>query len=210
MSQESLHYIQYLSGIISEQRFYEIEEELNESLARNLMGAGALAIGSLFGGEASAQSGRDQIDAIKNKISDHEATENAIELLKDGKLDFLLMKTNLTDKEKSLINEIEYIVKRNPHVALDILKEKQKQFLLHSTQRDIDQGGLDLNDPVVKFIFKLLPQFKKAMEKGGKNWVELEGPSTLYDLKKEKDIKWKQEDLSKLLRKSIEGNLPNR
>ena len=56
MSQESLHYIHYLSGIISEQRFYEIEEKINESLARNLMGAGALAMGSLFGGpSASAQ-----------------------------------------------------------------------------------------------------------------------------------------------------------
>jgi uncharacterized protein YyaL (SSP411 family) len=56
MSQESMHYIQYLSGIISEERFYEIEEKFNEGLARNLMGAGALAMGSLFGGpSASAQ-----------------------------------------------------------------------------------------------------------------------------------------------------------
>jgi len=33
-----MHYIQYLSGIISEERFYEIEEKFNEGLARNLMG----------------------------------------------------------------------------------------------------------------------------------------------------------------------------
>lgn len=56
MSQESLHYLQYLSGIITEEQFYEIEEQLNEGLARNLLGAGALALGSLFGGpSASAQ-----------------------------------------------------------------------------------------------------------------------------------------------------------
>ena len=198
MSQESLHYIQYLSGIISEEQFYEIEEELNEGLARNLLGAGALAIGSLFGGEASAQSGRDQIDAIKNKISDHEATENAIELLKDGKLDFLLMKTNLTDKEKSLINEIEYIVKRNPHVALDILKEKQKQFLLHSTQRDIDQGGLDLNDPVVKFVFKTHPEFEKAMQEGGKDWMQSHAPGAAYDINMKRDRFRRRFDLGSL------------
>jgi hypothetical protein len=50
MQNKSLHYAQYLSGIISEEQFHEIEQQLHENILRNAIGAGAMALGGLFGG----------------------------------------------------------------------------------------------------------------------------------------------------------------
>jgi hypothetical protein len=55
MQNKSLHYAQYLSGIISEEQFYEIEQQLHENMLRNAIGAGAMALGGLFGGPNNIQ-----------------------------------------------------------------------------------------------------------------------------------------------------------
>ena len=68
MQNKSLHYAQYLSGIISEEQFHEIEEQLNENILRNALGAGAIALGGLFGGpNAHAQDPSQNPPAITAK-----------------------------------------------------------------------------------------------------------------------------------------------
>ena len=67
MQNKNIHYIHYLSGIISEEQFQEIEEQLHENMMRNALGAGALALGGLFGGPANAQSTPQNPPAITAK-----------------------------------------------------------------------------------------------------------------------------------------------
>lgn len=68
MQNKSLHYAQYLSGIISEEQFHEIEEQLHENMLRNAIGAGAMALGGLFGGpNANAQDPSQNSPAITAK-----------------------------------------------------------------------------------------------------------------------------------------------
>lgn len=68
MQNKSVHYIHYLSGIISEEQFHEIEEQLHENMMRNALGAGAMALGGLFGGpNAHAQDPSQNPPAITAK-----------------------------------------------------------------------------------------------------------------------------------------------
>jgi hypothetical protein len=67
MQNKNIHYIHYLSGIISEEQFQEIEEQLHENMLRNALGAGAMALGGLFGGPAHAQSTPQNPPAITAK-----------------------------------------------------------------------------------------------------------------------------------------------
>ena len=64
------------------------------------------------------------------------------------------MKTNLTDDEKVFMDWMDSLIRRNTSVALEILKEK------HYHDSNFNKK-LDLNDPVVKFVFKIHPEFKK-------------------------------------------------
>ena len=83
MQNKSLHYAQYLSGIISEEQFHEIEEQLNENILRNALGAGAIALGGLFGGpNANAQDPSQNSPAITAK-SDFDVDGNDEEAYHD-------------------------------------------------------------------------------------------------------------------------------
>lgn len=160
-------------------REYLEGKEVNENFLRNAALAGAAALG-LAGGPASASdSTLKQTNALVGKINqgiaDNNDAHNEIKKLKDGAYDRLLMKTNLTDDEEKVMDWMGSLIRRNTSVALEILEEK------HYTDSNFNKK-LDLNDPVVKFVFKIHPEFKKAMQEGGKNWMQSHAPSAAYDI----------------------------
>jgi hypothetical protein len=74
------------------------------------------------------------------------------------------------------VDYLDSLIRRNTSVALEILKEK------HSRDNILSDKKLDLNNPVVKFVFKIHPEFKKAMQEGGKNWMQNAAPGAAYDI----------------------------
>ena len=159
---------------------------LNEaSFGQNLaLAAGAAGAAMGLGGSAHAQSALKQTQALANKIdqgiADNNDAHNEIKKLKDGAYDRLLMKTNLTDDEEKFLDWMDSLIRRNTSVALEILKEK------HYHDSNFNKK-LDLNDPVVKFVFKIHPEFKKAMQEGGKEWMQSHAPRAAYDINMKRD-----------------------
>ena len=155
----------------------KLEESIQGNIALGLGAAGAL-MG--FGGNIKAQTpDQKALASITKKIdqadTDYNDAHNEIKKLKDGAYDGLLMKTNLTDDEEKVIDWMDSLIRRNTSVALEILKEK------HYHDSNFNKK-LDLNDPVVKFIFKIHPEFKKAMQEGGKEWMQSHAPRAAYDI----------------------------
>lgn len=168
-------------------REYLEGREVNENFLRNAaLGLGAAGAAMGFGGrEANASdSTLKQTNALVGKINqgiaDNNDAHNEIKKLKDGAYDGLLMKTNLTDDEKVFMDWMESLIRRNTSVALEILKEK------HYPDSNFN-NKLDLNDPVVKFVFKIHPEFKKAMQEGGKNWMQSHAPRAAYDIRMKRE-----------------------
>jgi hypothetical protein len=165
-------------------REYLEGREVNESFLRNAALAGAAALG-LAGGPANAEdSTLKQTNALVGKINqgiaDNNDAHNEIKKLKDGAYDKLLMKTNLTDDEEKFMDWMDSLIRRNTSVALEILKEKH----YHDSNFN---NKLDLNDPVVKFVFKIHPEFKTAMQEGGKEWMQSHAPRAAYDINMKRD-----------------------
>jgi hypothetical protein len=183
-------------------REYLEGREVNESFLRNAalgLGAAGAAMGFGGGGVANAQSretpaiskpqpdrniqarnpDQKKLARIINKIdqadTDYNHADNEIKKLIDGSYDKLLMKTNFTDEEEKVVDYLKSLISRNTSVALKILKEK------HYTDSNFNKK-LDLNDPVVKLVFKIHPEFKKAMQEGGKNWMQSTAPGAQYDI----------------------------
>jgi hypothetical protein len=165
-------------------REYLEGKEVNESFLRKAALAGAAALGLAGGPAKASDSTLKQTNALVGKINqgiaDNNDAHNEIKKLKDGAYDKLLMKTNLTDDEKVFMDWMESLIRRNTSVALEILKEK------HYTDSNFN-NKLDLNDPVVKFVFKIHPEFKKAMQEGGKNWMQSHAPGAAYDINMERE-----------------------
>jgi cellobiose-specific phosphotransferase system component IIA len=165
-------------------REYLEGREVNESFFRNAALAGAAALG-LAAGPANAQTpDQKALASITKKIdqadTDINDAHNEIKKLIDGAYNGLLMKTDLTDDEKVFMDWMESLIRRNTSVALKILEEK------HYTDSNFN-NKLDLNDPVVKFVFKIHPEFKKAMQEGGKNWMQSHAPGAAYDINMERE-----------------------
>ena len=155
-------------------REYLEGREVNESFLRNAaLGLGAAAAMGLGGNIQAQTPDQKALASITKKIDQEDDAHNEIKKLKDGAYNRLLMKTNLTDDEKVFMDWMENLIRRNTSVALDILKEK------HITDGNFNEK-LDLNDPVVKFVFKTHPEFKKAMQEGGKDWMQ-RAMSDYYD-----------------------------
>jgi hypothetical protein len=160
----------------------KLEESIQGNIALGLGAAGALM--GLGGGSAHAQNpDQKKLASITKKIDQETSNiadaENIIKKLQDGQYDKILMKTNLEDEEKNIVNWIEEYIKDNPSLAYNLLKKEKKDFsfyYMHKDQKEI------ANRPVVKLIFKIFPAFKKALEKGGNNWLEIEGLNALPDL----------------------------
>lgn len=167
-------------------REYLEGREVNENFLRNAaLGLGAAGAAMGFGGNIQAQTpDQKALASITKKIdqadTDYNDAHNEIKKLKDGAYDRLLMKTNLTDDEKVFMDWMENLIRRNTSVALDILKEK------HYTDSNFNKK-LDLNDPVVKFVFKTHPEFKKAMQEGGKDWMQSHAPRAAYDIRMKRE-----------------------
>jgi hypothetical protein len=139
----------------------------------------------LGGREANAQTpDQKALASITKKIdqadTDYNDAHNEIKKLKDGAYDKLLMKTNLTDEEEKFMDWMDSLIRRNTSVALEILKEKH----YHDSNFN---NKLDLNDPVVKFVFKIHPEFKKAMQEGGKDWMQSHAPGAEYDINSKRE-----------------------
>ena len=178
-------------------REYLEGREVNESFFRNAaLGLGAAGAAMGFGGKIPAQTpDQKALASITKKIdqadTDNNDAHNEIKKLKDGAYDGLLMKTNLTDDEKVFMDWMDSLIRRNTSVALEILKEK------HYTDSNFNKK-LDLNDPVVKFVFKIHPEFKKAMQEGGKDWMQSHAPGAAYDINMKREKFRRRFDLGSL------------
>jgi hypothetical protein len=177
-------------------REYLEGREVNESFLRKAALAGAGALGMMgFGGPAHAQSTLKQTQALVDKIdqgiTDNNYADNEIKKLIDGSYDTLLKKTNFTDEEKKVVNYLDSLIKRNTSVALEILEKKH----YHDSNFN---NKLDLNDPVVKFVFKIHPEFKKAMQEGGKDWMQSHAPGAAYDINMKRERFRRRFDLGSL------------
>ena len=174
----------------------EVNENFLRSVGRNAaLGLGAAGAAMGFGGSANAQSTLKQTQALVDKIdqgiADSNDAESIIEKLKDGAYNKLLMKTNLTDDEEKVMDWMDNLIRRNTSVALEILKEK------HYTDSNFNKK-LDLDDPVVKFVFKIHPEFKKAMQEGGKDWMQSHAPGAAYDINMKREKFRRRFDLGSL------------
>jgi len=165
----------------------EVNENFLRSVGRNAaLGLGAAGAAMGFGGREAnaADSTLKQTNALVGKINqgiaDNNDAHNEIKKLKDGAYDKLLMKTNLTDDEEKFMDWMDSLIRRNTSVALEILKEKH----YHDSNFN---NKLDLNDPVVKFVFKIHPEFKKAMQEGGKDWMQSHAPGAEYDINSKRE-----------------------
>jgi hypothetical protein len=161
---------------------YLKDKKLEESIQGNIaLGLGAAGSLMGFGGKIQAQTpDQKALASITKKIdqadTDYNYADNEIKKLIDGAYDKLLMKTNFTDEEEKVVDYLKSLISRNTSVALKILKEKNSRDNILSDKK------LDLNNPVVKFVFKIHPEFKKAMQEGGKNWMQSHAPGAQYDI----------------------------
>jgi hypothetical protein len=176
--------------------YEEIRDEQSKMSRRGFLGLGALGVLAGFGGKSTAESPDQKklasiIKKIDQGITDNNDAHNEIKKLKDGAYDGLLMKTNLTDDEKVFMDWMDSLIRRNTSVALEILKEKH----YHDSNFN---NKLDLNDPVVKFVFKIHPEFKKAMQEGGKDWMQSHAPGAAYDINMKRERFRRRFDLGSL------------
>ena len=129
----------FLSGIISEDVYYQLQEldqngMLTESFVRNALGAGALALASLFPTQAVAQ--RPELPRFGDMSREQwiKELDNYIKSMEDdkkqGELFYNTLRNNTVANALKILNMTEeqliYILKYESNLSASLLKEKEQ------------------------------------------------------------------------------------